>query len=110
MIKLAQLSINLVIINKLCNAHFTPFPFVMPKVQFYSLFLPGHNGQLDLPAPLHSPPAADLIYEQLLLGCCKIAGKSFKGEGLASFEKLEKPLWRPKGDSLTSLEVCHLLK
>ena len=33
------------------------------------------------------------------------------GEGLASFEKLEKPARRhQREDSLTSLEVCYLLQ
>ena len=33
-------------------------------------------------------------------------GKFYSGEGSASFEKLEKPILRPKG---TCLEVCYLL-
>ena len=33
-----------------------------------------------------------------------------RGEGSGCFEKLEKPVWRQREDSLTSLEVCYLLK
>ena len=34
-----------------------------------------------------------------------VSGKYYTGEGLASFDKLEKPDWR----HLTSLEVCYFL-
>ena len=39
-----------------------------------------------------------------------ISGKTYTGEGSASFEKLENLFGDQREDSLTSLEVCKLLK
>ena len=37
-------------------------------------------------------------------------GKSYTGEGSASFENLEKPVWRPKGRQLNKFSSVLLTK